>query len=1234
MVAQTRHTGQPSPKKLAFREKLITKGQSNDTLLKKLKTLHSELAEMDQELVDVNSMSSVRKELVSSSIMLHKDRGVKAYAACCMADILRLYAPDAPYTQAELRDIFQFFFKQLSNNLKGPDVTYYTQYFHLLESLSTVKSVVLVCDLPNADELVLGIFRDLFAMIRRDLPKQIETFIAEILVAIVDESSSLSGDVLEIIMAQFMDKSARVEQPAYRLAVSVCNQTADKLQRNVALYFTDIIVSNSEEEDFEQIRIAHDLIKRLHASCPNLLPSVIPQLEEELHADASTLRAIATQVLGEMFSDKSGGDLARNHPSTWNAWLGRKVDKSPAVRLKFVESSNGLYSAPPEMAEAIESALNGKLLDPDEKIRAAVCKIYSQLDYETAVHHVSELQLKAIAGRVADKKLTVRFEAANSLAKLYGLAYPEIENNNVTAISKFSWIPNELLHMTTIVVDCRTVVEQVLSDYILPLPSFTPSSLNSKTAEVDETAWTDHLLNVMRYLTDQSITALVLLSNLKPNRPSAIDIFVDACVQYNGGVIDENEERVTQKLGRIIEVISVYFPDPAKMREDLKAFAKVNEPRLYKLMKTCLDVETDLKGLVKAQHDFIRRLEQSSSTLTPSLTALLRRGSLHIVNTSSIPTLLLRLQRSQGTTITKTNLAANHAQVLFTNVAKFCPALLKPHVDELITAIEDGKNDKTVAVGLQALASLVKLDPLLMPLESSSTVEVIKSHVLGSNHRHAKFAARIFAFCEEKNTVCGGVVESIADSLNKAPADQLVAHLVSLAQFARFIPDAFEQKSDIITAFLLKKLLMVPSLPPDDLEDDGEEWAEDDEVSNNLKAKIAALKILRYRTLTHANSKNAVDISTPVLKMLATILDRGGSLAGNDAVEEDRKALSRIRLQAAISLLYLSTVPAYADALAPKFVRLALTIQDTCFNVRMSFLQKLVPLLWHRKLPAKYHLILFLTAHDPEEDIKQKAAAAASGLFKKLPSDLRTENLEFVFIRLLHLLAHHPDFATSQSELQDIAKYVQFYLELIGSEETIPLLYHLASKGKTVRDPESQAYSENLYAMCEIAQELIKFRAQHNNWTIPTFPGKIKLPHDILRPQPNAEIANKIAKQTFLPPDASSWLAEIVVAAPREKKERKIPAKRKAATTNGHSKRSRKRRKQTDSSDEESFDVHTDATDIEMSDGPPVHPPDVDEAEESSGEEQLGRGARSKAKAKAKRKSRTSKKAGTPSSDG
>jgi len=34
---------------------------------------------------------------------------------------------------------------------------------------------------------------------------------------------------------------------------------------------------------------------------------------------------------------------------------------------------------------------------------------------------------------------------------------------------------------------------------------------------------------------------------------------------------------------------------------------------------------------------------------------------------------------------------------------------------------------------------------------------------------------------------------------------------------------------------------------------------------------------------------------------------------------------------------------------------------------------------------------------------------------------LRLEHLEIVFLRLLHLLAHHPDFGVSQEEFLDMA---------------------------------------------------------------------------------------------------------------------------------------------------------------------------------------------------------------------
>ena len=148
----------------------------------------------------------------------------------------------------------------------------------------------------------------------------------------------------------------RMDQPAYRLTVTVCNATADKLQRHVCQYVTDIIVSHSRDEDFEEIRTAHDLIKQLSRSCPALLHSIIPQLEEELRVEELQLRLIATQVLGEMFSDNGGADLVKKYPSTWNAWLQRKNDKSGPVRVKFVEAAKGLLVNLPLHREVIEGA--------------------------------------------------------------------------------------------------------------------------------------------------------------------------------------------------------------------------------------------------------------------------------------------------------------------------------------------------------------------------------------------------------------------------------------------------------------------------------------------------------------------------------------------------------------------------------------------------------------------------------------------------------------------------------------------------------------------------------------------------------------------------------------------------------------------------------------------------------------------------------------------------------------
>ena len=74
-------------------------------LLRRLQALSTEMRNMEQEENERESFSKVAKELASPNLLTHKDKGVRAWTACCLVDILRLCAPDAPYTDNQLKVI-------------------------------------------------------------------------------------------------------------------------------------------------------------------------------------------------------------------------------------------------------------------------------------------------------------------------------------------------------------------------------------------------------------------------------------------------------------------------------------------------------------------------------------------------------------------------------------------------------------------------------------------------------------------------------------------------------------------------------------------------------------------------------------------------------------------------------------------------------------------------------------------------------------------------------------------------------------------------------------------------------------------------------------------------------------------------------------------------------------------------------------------------------------------------
>lgn len=72
-------------------------------LLRRLQAFAKELADLAQGDINRQSLARYAPDLISTNLLSHKDKGVRAHAACCLVDIFRLCAPDAPFNSAQLK---------------------------------------------------------------------------------------------------------------------------------------------------------------------------------------------------------------------------------------------------------------------------------------------------------------------------------------------------------------------------------------------------------------------------------------------------------------------------------------------------------------------------------------------------------------------------------------------------------------------------------------------------------------------------------------------------------------------------------------------------------------------------------------------------------------------------------------------------------------------------------------------------------------------------------------------------------------------------------------------------------------------------------------------------------------------------------------------------------------------------------------------------------------------------
>lgn len=81
-----------------------------DELIRRLKTLASTFQSMGQEENAYDEYVPLCLHLAEEGFLNHPSRDVRLLIACCIADILRIYAPEAPYKDPDQVKVLTFTF--------------------------------------------------------------------------------------------------------------------------------------------------------------------------------------------------------------------------------------------------------------------------------------------------------------------------------------------------------------------------------------------------------------------------------------------------------------------------------------------------------------------------------------------------------------------------------------------------------------------------------------------------------------------------------------------------------------------------------------------------------------------------------------------------------------------------------------------------------------------------------------------------------------------------------------------------------------------------------------------------------------------------------------------------------------------------------------------------------------------------------------------------------------------
>ncbi|GAU17711.1 hypothetical protein TSUD_07730 [Trifolium subterraneum] len=175
-----------------------------------------------------NALSPSLKALIADKLVKHSDVDVKVALASCFSEITRITAPDAPYDDDQMKEVFRLIVSSFEN-LHDKSSQWHSKRILILETVAKVRSCVVMLDL-ECDALILEMFQHFLKTIREHHPDNVFSSMETIMILCLEESEDISLDLLSPILDSVKKDNEEVLPIARKLGERVLESCATRLK--------------------------------------------------------------------------------------------------------------------------------------------------------------------------------------------------------------------------------------------------------------------------------------------------------------------------------------------------------------------------------------------------------------------------------------------------------------------------------------------------------------------------------------------------------------------------------------------------------------------------------------------------------------------------------------------------------------------------------------------------------------------------------------------------------------------------------------------------------------------------------------------------------------------------------------------------------------------------------------------------------------------------------------------